>query len=44
MPTALSQENRLCWMRQIEIRLYSQLTKKKIVFGGDSPSQLTISV
>lgn len=40
----LEQKNKLCWMRQIEIRLYSDLTHKKIVFGGIDKNQLNISV
>ncbi len=40
----LEQKNKLCWMRQIEIRLYSELTHKKIVFGGTDKNQLNISV
>ena len=42
--TALQQTQKLCWMRQIEVRLTSKLTKKKIVFGGSDPNQLSITV
>ena len=44
MPATLKQESKLCWMRQIEVRLSSKLTKKKIVFGGEGASQLNICV
>lgn len=45
MPVAaLPKSTKVCWMRQIEIRLYSDLTKKKIVFGGDQPNQLAMRV
>ena len=40
----VTQSNNLCWMRQIEVRLYSNLTNKKIVFGGDQTNQLNIVV
>ena len=40
----ITQEKELCWMRQIEVRLTSKLTKKRIVFGGDKPNQLNIVV
>lgn len=40
----LSQKNNFCWMRQIEVRLTSRLTKKKIVFGGIDSNQLNIVV
>lgn len=42
--TTLQQPNKVCWMRQIEIRLYSELTNKKIVFGGINKNQLSINV
>jgi len=42
--TNLQQKTKLCWMRQIEVRLYSNLTHKKIIFGGTDKNQLTISV
>lgn len=44
MPGVIKQESKLCWMRNVEVRLTSQLTKKKIVFGGIKPNQLEISV
>lgn len=34
----------LCWVRQIEVRLYSKLNNQKIVYGGDRASQLNITV
>lgn len=40
----LQQKSKLCWMRQIEIRLYSALTNKKIIFGGTDKNQLSISI
>ena len=43
-PSTLSQKNKFCWMRQIEVRLTSALTKKRIVFGGSDPTQLNIVV
>lgn len=33
-----------CWMRQIEVRLYSKINNKKIVYGGTADSQLNISI
>lgn len=44
MAATLSQKNKFCWMRQIEIRLTSALTNKRITFGGSDPTQLNISV
>ena len=40
----ISQKNNFCWIRQIEVRLTSKLTKKRIVFGGDQANQLNIVV
>ena len=44
MPANLENANKFCWMRQIEIRLFSQLKNAKIVYGGTSDSQLNIEV
>lgn len=44
MPVNIKNLNKLCWMRQIEVRLYSQLNNSKIVYGGTSDSQLDITV
>lgn len=41
---SLVQENKLCWMRQIEVRLTSKITKKTIIFGGKSDTQLNIVI
>lgn len=44
MPATLTQKNKFCWMRQIEVRLTSKITNKKIVFGNTGENQLTIEV
>lgn len=44
MPSELTQKNPLCWMRQIEVRLFSKLSKKAIVFGGEAADQLNIRI
>ena len=44
MAAQLTQINNLCWMRVIEIRLTSELTNKRITFGGAGPTQLNINV
>lgn len=44
MSSILNSSNKLCWVRQIEIRLSSKLTKKKIVFGGKDSNQLDIKI
>lgn len=44
MPVNLHNISKLCWMRQIEIRLYSILNNSKIVYGGTADSQLNITV
>lgn len=44
MPASLVERSRLCWMRIVEVRLTSSITKKKIVFGGSEPNQFRISV
>lgn len=41
---SISEENKLCWMRQVEVRLTSRITNQRIVFGGKDSSQLNISV
>lgn len=44
MPAVTVGKKELCWVRQIEIRLYSRISKSKIVYGGDRASQLNIVV
>ena len=44
MSSILNSSNKLCWVRQLEIRLSSKLTKKKIVFGGKDSNQLDIKI
>ena len=44
MQGRVSQKNRFCWMRQIEVRLTSNITKRRIVFGGTDKNQLSISI
>lgn len=36
--------DKLCWMRQIEIRLTSIINGSRIIYGGIKPTQLNISV
>lgn len=40
----ISQENKFCWIRIIEVRLRSKLTNKQIIFGGFNENQLNITV
>ena len=40
----LSQKNKFCWMRQIEVRLTSRITNKRIIFGGTDSNQLNIVI
>ena len=37
-------ENSPCWMRNIEVRLYSKNTNKYLVYGGTNPNQLTLNI
>ena len=40
----LSETNPFCWMRVLEVRLKSAITKKMIKFGGTDDTQLNITV
>ena len=44
MQTTITPLNKLCWMRQIEIRLTSTKRKERIIYGGTRANQLNISV
>lgn len=44
MPINLNNIKNMCWMRQIEIRLYSKIVNQKVVLGGTSDTQLNISI
>lgn len=44
MQANLKQQKRLCWMRQIEIRLTSIKNNSRIIFGGARANQLNITV
>ena len=44
MQTTIRPLDKLCWMRQIEVRLTSIKNKERIIYGGDKATQLNISV
>ena len=44
MQTTISSLDKLCWMRQIEVRLTSIKNQERIIYGGIKPTQLNISV